>query len=356
MNLKILITVASITPGSGLSKYILSLSSILCQLKYQVIVLTTHDDNPEYEKDILAKTGKITFVSFGNYQKVNKYFHVLQYIRQQKPNIIINNYNAVIQFLLPFISRKTKVVHIIHSTTKEFYRIATINAKYVDGWIVPTSAMKSDLNTYSQSKYRNKIQVIPHGVELPSFHYSKQSLIKELVFVGVLYDHKGVLILPEIIHKLLKKHEEFHFTIIGGGKEKGFLENELRNELSEGIVTMTGVITSKEVYRHLSEADIFVYPTHIDSFGLVIAEAMINGTVPIVTHLKGITDNLIDNNENGYLLKQDDVDSFVEHISLLLHNEELLTSLKLAAKEKAESHFSLEVMKKNYQNYLESLY
>ena len=355
MNLKILITVSSITPGSGLSKYILSLATILNKLNYQVIVATTHDNNVGYEQKILTTCGNVTFVSFGHLNKINKYLQVLQYIRQQKPNIIINNYNAVIQYLLPFISRKTKIIHIIHSTTKEFYRIATINAKYVDGWVVPTTAMKSDLCIYSQNKYKNKIHVIPHGVESPLQQSIAQSLTKELVFVGVLYDHKGVLILPDIIHQLILKKEKFHFTIIGNGKEKGFLETHLKDELTKGIVTMTGVITSEEVYQYLSKADIFVYPTHIDSFGLVIAEAMINGTAPIVTHLKGITDNLIDNGKNGYLLKQDDIQSFVEHITLLLHNEELLTSLKLAAKKKAESCFSFETMKRNYQEYLESL-
>ena len=116
-----------------------------------------------------------------------------------------------------------------------------------------------------------------------------------------------------------------------------------------------GRIPGEEVYSQLQQTDIFVYPTHIDAFGLVIAEAMMNGAVPVVTCLKGITDTIVDDGVNGFLVGQDDVSCFVERISYLLEAKEQRMNMSHAARDKARTNFSKEVMKKNYIEMISSL-
>ena len=133
------------------------------------------------------------------------------------------------------------------------------------------------------------------------------------------------------------------------------LEAALKEEICKGIVEFTGRIAGDEVYSRLQQTDIFVYPTHIDAFGLVIAEAMMNGAVPVVTCLKGITDTIVDAGINGYLETQDDVDGFVEHISYLIENDEERKRMSEAAMNKVNTCFSKEVMKRNYTDMISSL-
>ena len=351
----ILITVSSITEGSGLSKYVCNLAKVLGDAHFEVSLLTTHSIDIPFEKKMVEECHINQYRSFSSYSKFVKYAMVLKYIRSLNPDVIINNYNGVIQYLLPFLPKSIKIAHVLHSTTPEFYRIATINAKRVNGWVAPTTAMVNDFNAFTRDKFTDKISVIPHGVECVLSEEVKPSKILELVFVGVLYEHKGAHLLPQIVKRLKSRGERFHLTIIGGGVLKEQLEHELSDELHNNLVKMTGVISSEDVYSYLSRANVFIYPTHIDSFGLVIAEAMMNGVVPVVTLLPGITDNLVDDGGNGYLIEKDNIDKFVETICSLLHNDVLLNQLSDAAILKAKSHFSLRVMQQNYTNYIENL-
>ena len=351
----IFLAVSSLTAGSGLSKYVCSLARILSKSDNNITILTTHTVDLKYEQEIVKSIANTKLVSFGEFSKLSKYFKVWAYIQKTRPDIIINNYNAVIQYLLPFISNKIKIIHVLHNNTNDFYRIGAINGNLVNGWIAPTKAIADNFNIYSGNKFKERVFVIPHGVEAAISMNNDTRIVKNLVFVGVLYEHKGAHLIPTIIHKLKEKHEKFHFTIIGGGILKDQLHEQLSEDISNGLVTMTGVIPAQKVYEILSQSDIFVYPTHLDAFGLVIAEAMMNKVVPVVTLLPGITDNLVDHGINGFLLEQDNVDSFVDTISQLLHNEKLLAQFGIAAATKANTHFSMEVMQSNYSKFLEHL-
>ena len=355
--MKIALVVSQVTPGGGLSKYVCTLADILTKdANNQVYILTTHasEVNPQLEQ--LKEERNVRHISLGGLSTLKKYFTLVSQLRKLSPDVIINNYNATAQYILPFLPKRIKVVHIIHGITDDFYRVASINGKYVDKWVIPTSALKDAFNQYSKFKYSNRIITIPHAVDEASIvTCKKESGFIQLTFVGVLYEHKGVLILPEVIKRLIDKGYNFHFTFIGEGVLRNDLETALKEDVSKGIVEFTGRIAGDEVYRRLQQTDIFVYPTHMDSFGLVIAEAMINGAIPVVTRLKGITDTIVDEGVNGYLVVQDDILTFVKCISSLIENEDVRRTMSQAAKEKVNRYFSKAVMRENYLKLISSI-
>lgn len=157
--------------------------------------------------------------------------------------------------------------------------------------------------------------------------------------------------MPPIIKRLQDKGIDLHFTIIGGGVLDNWLREQFAKEVESGIVTFTGVIDHDKVYEEMSKADIFLYPTHLDAFGLVIAEAMMNGLVAVVTHLPGITDNLISDGNDGYLIKQDKIEQFVQTIENLYQDNAMLRKLGGLAHQKAKTKFSLSAMSKTYISY-----
>ncbi len=350
--MRFLITVSSLTPGSGLSRYVFSLSRLLIEANNEVFVLTTHDDSTiSYERNELDSIShEIQLISLGNQNKLRKYIDVVRAICRINPDVIINNYNAVVQYILPFISKKIKVIHVLHNDTNDFYRVASITGKKTDGWIAPTKSIANHFNEYTSNRYTDKVTIIPHGVEEVDFNEKNNEKL-EIVYAGVLYEHKGVKILPSIIKMLHEKGVNLHFTIIGGGVLDNWLREQFAKEVESGVVTFTGVIDHDKVYEEMSKADIFLYPTHLDAFGLVIAEAMMNGLVPVVTHLPGITDNLISDGKDGYLIKQDEIAQFVKVIENLYQNKLILRQLGNAAHQKALTQFSLSAMSNTYISY-----
>lgn len=349
--MRYLIVVSSLTPGSGLSRYVFSLCALLAD-KHEIYVVTTHNGNDRsYESEELKHISiKIQLISLGHKSKFGKYLGALRMIRKIEPDFIINNYNGVYQFVLPFIKKKINVVHILHNDTDDFYRIGSINGSRVTGWIAPTMAIADHFNHYTNNKFCDRVSVIPHGVEETSYSEKHNSRI-EIVYAGVLYEHKGVKVLPSIIRQLIEAKVDLHFTIIGGGVLSGWLSDQFRYEQDAGIVTMTGVVPHEEVYKIMSKADIFLYPTHLDAFGLVIAEAMMNGAVPVVTLLPGITDNLIEDGKSGYLIAQDNVEAFVNALICLIKDGNRRTEMSKAAYAKSMECFSISSMKKEYIKY-----
>ena len=230
--MKIAIIVSSLNSSGGMSKYIYSLTTLLLQDQQNTIyIITTHNKVYDYEQQILLNiNANIKYYGLGRNHKFNKYINLIRILRQVSADIIINNYNAICQYIIPFINKSSKIIHVIHNDTNDFYRIASINGKHVTGWIAPTAGIADKFNRYTNFKYTHRISVIPHGVEEVSpFPDKPQNKPKELVFIGVLYEHKGVKILPQIIKTLYQKGENFHFTIIGDGILRHWLEEEIND-------------------------------------------------------------------------------------------------------------------------------
>lgn len=349
--MRILICATAITKGSGFSQYVVTLASTLTTMGDEVGVITTHGSNPNYEKNVLKENGVKSLWQFHRFNKYIKYYKLLKFIFDWSPDVIINNFNAPIQFLLPLFPQKCKLIHILHCDDVIYYRVAALNAKWVKHWISPSKTVAEHFSAYTNHKWDDKIHVIPHGVSPAIAHRRTEIGTPNITFIGVIDQHKGAQNLPPIIKQLHERGYNFHFTIIGEGGMMKRLETELNQEIVHGIVRFTGIIESKYVYEYLSNTDIFVFPTHFESFGLVIAEAMMNGAVPVTTHIKGVTDTIISDGIDGYLIRQDCVEDFVEKISVLIEDKELLKRMSVAAKEKAESTFSLNIMAEKYYSY-----
>lgn len=344
--------------GGGIYKYICNLCDVLLFDDNELHIITTHADKPDEEMDLFCNRTNILLHQLHKSNKFTKYIRLTQLIYRLNPDLIICNFNAPTQYVLPFCKRKAKVVHIIHGDVDIFYRIASINGRWVDGWITPTPGVKDNFNKYTNQCYADKVTPIFHGVESPN-KYGIQPHREErlsIVFAGVLYPHKGVLLFPEIVTKLREAGVDFHLTIVGNGIERERLEREMEQDIKDGYVDFAGFIPPEQVYQKMAEAHVFLYPTRIDSFGLVIAEAMMNGAVPVVSRLSGITDALVIEGQCGFLIDDPtNADSFVDKIIQLNNDRNKLTQMSNNAYARGKNEFSLSRFHVNYLKYFNKL-
>jgi glycosyltransferase involved in cell wall biosynthesis len=346
--MKKILIVNSHIPWGGLGQFTLSLARGLKEKEYKVFGLVTHSNEDNF-KAFTSITDSTVY--FGNYSKLLKYLAIWWYIFSTRPDVIIINYNAVIHFLLPFLP-KSIVIDIIHNDVDDFYRISGINQKYVSAWVAPTPGIKDGFIHYCNfPRAKTDTLVISHGIA-ESKYSRKPTSSDELIlaFVGAVYEHKGADLLPEIFEKVLAVIPYAQLKIIGTGKMEADLKNTFEQKGIMSHVEFMGVIAHDAVRETLAFTDVLLFPTRVEAFGLVIAEAMMEGAVPVVTLLPGITDATVTNDVTGYLIPKNDIDTFVEKCIALATEYNLLQQMSQKAQFHAKEHLSLHVMIQNYHN------
>jgi glycosyltransferase involved in cell wall biosynthesis len=99
-----------------------------------------------------------------------------------------------------------------------------------------------------------------------------------LGFVGRLSVEKNVALLVAIEQQLRQRGAgDFRFLIVGHGGEETWLRERLRR------AEFTGVLRGADLARAYANMDVFVFPSHTDTFGNVVLEALASGVPAIVT-------------------------------------------------------------------------
>jgi glycosyltransferase involved in cell wall biosynthesis len=84
-----------------------------------------------------------------------------------------------------------------------------------------------------------------------------------------------------------------------------------------------------EVLDFAFKSDILVFPTRFEGSPVSMLEAMSMGCVPVVTDLPGGIAETIENGENGFKCKIDQIDDFVMAIEQLNNNRNLLYNMQI---------------------------
>lgn len=100
------------------------------------------------------------------------------------------------------------------------------------------------------------------------------------------------------------------------------------------------------------DADMFVFPTLNETFGLVAVEAM-EYEIPVVASAEGGIQDIIDNGNSGYTVDKNDPSSLASAIELLLKDPELRNSMGVAGRRQFEEKFTEEVFEKKMRECLE---
>ncbi len=123
------------------------------------------------------------------------------------------------------------------------------------------------------------------------------------ISVGRLVPWKGFKVLIETMREL----GDWHLYIIGSGPDRESLQAEIDRIGLHERVKLLGNIDRSDVLRWCAAADAFVLNTHFESFSYQIVEAMSVG-VPIIATSVGSIPELIEHEQEGVLVRPDDVD------------------------------------------------
>ena len=181
-----------------------------------------------------------------------------------------------------------------------------------------------------------KVFVVPNGIkdEYPTYADNKNNIrngIPNLLYVGAMYEERGIVELIEVVHLLRSKKIEVRLNLMGIFISKIF-ESEIvdlikKYHLQENVFFL-GTKIGDEKWNVFCETDIFCFPTYVPSetFGLVLVESM-QFKVPIIaTRWNGIP-LVLNEGKDGLLVNIKDPSDLATKIELLLADESLRIEL-----------------------------
>ena len=193
--------------------------------------------------------------------------------------------------------------------------------------------------------------LMPRGVDTLAFspEYRDRNGTEDpfvLGFCGRLSVEKNVYLLARIRTELIARGiTNFRFLIVGHGKEEGWLRQQLPN------AEFTGVLRGRELGRAYANMDLFVFPSHTDTFGNVVLEALASG-VPAVVTPDGGPRYIVNDGETGCIATDD---QFSAAVARIIHDPGLHARMGLAARTYAQSASWDSVFEGVYSTYDEVL-
>ncbi|MDD5217736.1 MAG: lipopolysaccharide heptosyltransferase II, partial [Candidatus Omnitrophica bacterium] len=197
-----------------------------------------------------------------------------------------------------------------------------------------------------------KIRLVHRGIDLSQFvfspqHYDKKPGVHRIINVGRFSPIKGQLEFVRAVHFLRRKLPNIEAWLVGGearGKTKYTTEIEktIRQLGLEQTVKLMGV--RRDIPELLGQSDLLVLSTLApEAFGRVIVEAGAVGTAVLSTRVGGVLD-ILDHNENGFLVPPGDIIAMAEGMYEVLTDRERSKKFAANLRKKVETQFLLEKM------------
>jgi glycosyltransferase involved in cell wall biosynthesis len=193
-----------------------------------------------------------------------------------------------------------------------------------------------------------KIRVFPHGVDMSGFDKAWDVDIRKLLelpagakivsWAGRLERENYCDDLIDIASKSVRKIKDLYFVICGNGSQLERLENRFKSSGLQERILFVGSIAQKTVIDLRKQSDVNL--CLMGGFSLI--EACASGR-PVISYDVEWHYELVKNEESGFLVPENDINTVVEKIEFLLRNPERAESLGNKAKKLAFKKHSLEV-------------
>ncbi len=307
----------------------------------KTIILCVNENNFNINYELL----KVNY-----YKDRNKFYELIIFIRaflSFLAKISIKNYNALhfhsssnlsfyrISFFIllgRFLSRSKIILHIHASDFYDFFidsRKLYKFKNYVFHNCDSILVLCEDWQKKLKRNYNlNNIIVIYNPITIKKQSIKTTSDNFTILFLGFLIKSKGILDLIQIAKNI---HEEkkirIKFVIAGKGELENTIKKQIRKYSLNETIDFVGWLDDRNKEVYLSNSDILLLPSYKEGMPISILEALSHSLPILSTNISGIPEMVI-NNFNGFLLPPGDIPGFVQKITYLYNNPEVLKTFR----------------------------
>ena len=192
----------------------------------------------------------------------------------------------------------------------------------------------------------NQVFDIPNGIDAPAdLPERPPSDSFRILFLGNLFEDKGVIDLIDAVHALASKHPApITLSLVGG-----WPDDATRVRIEQRIASLPAHVTcpapapafGEEKWKALASHDLFAFPSYYrsENLPLVIIEAMAAGLPVIASDWRGIR-SLVENRVTGLLVPPRDIPRLTDALESLAQDPALRASMEKSARSYYEQHLT----------------
>ena len=214
--------------------------------------------------------------------------------------------------------------------------------------IVNSNYMKNEVQRLFGLPY-DKINVIPNGVNLQLFSnvnvdydFRRQYAMdneKIILYVGRLVYEKGIQNLIAAMPKILDRYHDSKLIICGRGGMIDDLREQVKYLGIDNKVYFAGYCDSKKMQKMYKCADVAVFPSTYEPFGIVAIESMLSGTPTIVSDVGGLNE-IVEHGVTGMKSYAGNANSIADSVLALLFDSKLCASISQNAIKKVKENYN----------------
>ena len=216
----------------------------------------------------------------------------------------------------------------------------------------------SEWQAYTHHVYRRipmeKICVVPNPCFKPEWCWGHERSNKNNILVFASIPFKGLYVLPDLFFDICMstKRDDLELWVFSSHQLYNREDDERTHLALSQLQRMKGVkvhslLPTTSLMNIFKRAHVYIHPhTYHETFGMVVAQAMSTGVIPVSTS-KGAITELITHNENGLLTTGPNIEEhktwneFVELVGIALENKSYRLSVKAQEIVKLYNHINI---------------
>ena len=339
----------------GIEKMVCNLSNLFIGMNYDVEILCTYfDGEPVYYLNDKVKitylTDKIpkkntslkknlkefkfirfiinSLVMFSQYYLHNKV--VVESIKNIEKSIIISTRNEHTKLINKYSKVSNKLIaqlHCDYSQYKGYLKDIKCKYKNIDYLLLLTEELKNEVEPeLTKLNKKTKCLTVPNFIK-DTKDTKDIEREKQIISVGRLSAEKGFDRLLLIWEKFLVNNEGYILKIVGDGQEKENLIRLARSlDISDSVV-FTGFLSNDDVVEEIRKSKIYVMTSLQEALPMVLIESISKGTPIVAYDVRVGPRAIIEDGYNGFLVKEDDIKTFVEKLDFLLKENDVYSTM-----------------------------
>lgn len=218
-------------------------------------------------------------------------------------------------------------------------------SRYIDCFVGVSHYTVNEILKDFGSHLKSKTITINNGVLIKDIktRENRNSIKPSFMVVSHLRESKGIQDLIDAVSNLsttIKK--EVRIDIYGDGPYKGFLVQKIKDkQLRDNFRFLGSQPNLNELY---CQYDYMIQPTHMECFSLSILESLA-ANVPVITTNVGGNEEVITNEENGFIYEVKDTNALTELLEEVFLGKKIIT---INTRKLIEDSFSLDKMVENH--------